>query len=66
MAIPVSAISLMKWIGMKIDTFGGSGTPVHAANWMTYVGDKMDVFEVVCQDLVCYSSQLLKGEAQIW
>jgi hypothetical protein len=26
----------------------------------------MDVFEVVCQDLVCYSSQLLKGEAQIW
>jgi hypothetical protein len=66
MAIPVSAISLMKWVGMKLDTFDGTGTPVQAADWLTYVGDKMDVFEVVDQDHVRYSSQLLKGEAQIW
>jgi len=66
MPIPVSAISLMQWMGMKLDTFDGSGTPVQAADWLTYVEDKMDVFEVVYQDRVRFSTQLLKGEAQIW
>jgi len=65
MPIPVSAISLMQWMGMKLDTFDGSGTSVQAADWLTYVEDKMDVFEVVYQDRVRFSTQLLKGEAQI-
>jgi hypothetical protein len=64
-AIPVSEISLMQWIGVKLDTFDGSGSPVDAADWLTYVEDKMDVFEVVSGDRVCYGTLLLKGEAQI-
>jgi hypothetical protein len=65
-AIPVSGISLMQWIGMKLDSFDGSGSLVDAADWLTYVDDKLDVFEVVSGDRVCYGTQLLKGEAQIW
>jgi hypothetical protein len=64
--LPVSGLSLMKWMGMKLDTFDGSGTPVEAADWLTYVEDKMDVFEIVYGDRVRFGTQLLKGEAQIW
>ena len=56
----------MQWMGMKLDSFDGSGSPVEAADWLTYVEDKMDVFEVVYGDRVRYGTQLLKGEAQIW
>jgi hypothetical protein len=65
-ALPVSGISLVKWIDRKLDSFDGSGSPVEAANWLTYVEDKMDVFEVAYGDRVRYGTQLLKGEAQIW
>jgi hypothetical protein len=51
---------------MMLDTFDGSGTPVEAADWLTYVEDKMDVFEIVYGDRVRFGTQLLKGEAQIW
>jgi hypothetical protein len=30
--LPVSGLSLMQWMGMKLDTFDGSGTPVEAAD----------------------------------
>jgi hypothetical protein len=53
-------------MGMKLDTFDGSGTPVEATDWLTYVEDKMNVFEIVYGDRVCFGTQLLKGEAQIW
>jgi hypothetical protein len=66
MAIPVSVISLMEWIGMKLDSFDGCGSLVDATDWLNYVEDKMDVFEVVSGDRVRYGTQLLKGEAQIW
>src|SRR5579859_3898276 len=66
LVVPVSGISLMRWIGMKLDTFDGSGTPVQAADWLTYVEDKMEVFEVVYHDRLRFGTQLLKGEAQIW
>jgi hypothetical protein len=56
----------MQWMGMMLDTFDGSGTPVEAADWLTYVEDKMNVFEIVYGDRVCFGTQLLKGEAQIW
>ncbi|GJN41077.1 hypothetical protein PR202_gn00402 [Eleusine coracana subsp. coracana] len=39
---------------------------VDAADWLTYVEDKMEVFEVVYGDRVRYGTQLLKGEAQTW
>jgi hypothetical protein len=65
-APPVSGNSLMQWIGLKLDSFDGSGSPVEAADWLTYVDDKMNVFEVVYGDRVRYGTQLLKGEAQIW
>jgi hypothetical protein len=51
---------------MKLDTYDGSGTPVEAADWLTYVEDKMNVFEIVYGDRVRFGTQLLKGEAQIW
>jgi hypothetical protein len=38
-----------------------SGTPVEAADWLTYVEDKMDVFEIVYGDHVHFGTQLLKG-----
>jgi hypothetical protein len=63
--LPVSGLSLMQWMGMKLDTFDGSGTLVEAADWLTYVEDKMDVFEIVYGDRVCFGTQMLKGEAQI-
>ena len=63
---PVSGISLMQWIGLKIDNFDGSGTPIQAADWLPYVEDKMEAFAVLAQDRVRYGSQLLKAEAQIW
>jgi hypothetical protein len=65
-AILVSGIALMQWIGMKLDSFDGSGSPVDAADWLTYVEDKLDVFEVVSGDHVRYGTQLLKGGAHIW
>jgi hypothetical protein len=53
-------------MGLKLDTFDGSGTPVEAADWLTYVEDKMDVFEIVFRDHVRFGTQMLKEEAQIW
>jgi hypothetical protein len=64
--LPVSVLSLMQWMGMKLDTFHGSGTPVELADWLTYVEDKMDVFEIVYGDRVRFGTQLLKGDTQIW
>jgi hypothetical protein len=64
--LPVSGLSLMQWMGMKLDSFDGSGTPVEAADWLTYVEDKMNVFEIAYGDRVRFGTQLLKGEAQIW
>jgi hypothetical protein len=64
--LSVSGLSMMQWMGMKLDSFDGSGTPVEAADWLTYVEDKMNVFEIVYGDRVCFGTQLLKGEAQIW
>jgi hypothetical protein len=64
--LPVSGLPLMQWMGMKLDTFDGSGTPVEAADWLTYVEDKMNVFEIVYGDRVRFGTQLLKREAQIW
>jgi hypothetical protein len=55
--IPISGISLMKWMGMKLDTSDGNGTYVHVADWLTYVEDKMEVFEVVYQDRVRFSTR---------
>jgi hypothetical protein len=63
---PISGISLMQWIGLKLDSFGGSGSLVEVADWLTYVENKLNVFEVVYEDRVCYGTQLLEGEAQIW
>ena len=56
MHVPISAISLMQWMGMKLDTFDGSGTPLVALNWLTYVEDKMEVFEVVYDDRVGFNT----------
>jgi hypothetical protein len=30
--LPVSGLSLMQWMGLKLDTFDGSGTPVEAVD----------------------------------
>jgi hypothetical protein len=59
--LPVSGLSLIQWMGMKLDTFDGIRTPVEAADWLTYVEDKMDVFEIVFGDRVLFGTQLLKG-----
>jgi hypothetical protein len=64
--LPINGLSLMQWMGMKLDTFDGCGTPVEATDSLTYVEDKMDVFEIVYGDRVRFGTQLLKGEAQIW
>jgi hypothetical protein len=64
--LPVSGLSLMQWMGMKLDSFDGSGTSVEAADWLTYTEDKMNVFEIVYGDRVRFGTQLLNGEAQIW
>jgi hypothetical protein len=59
--LPVSGLSLMHWMGMKLDTFDGNGTPVETVDWLTYVDDKMDVFEIVYGDRIRFGTQLLKG-----
>jgi hypothetical protein len=64
--LPVSGLSLMQWMSMKLDSFDGSGTPIEAVDWLTYVENKMNVFEIVYGDWVRFGTQLLKGEAQIW
>jgi hypothetical protein len=33
--LPFRGLSLMQRLGMKLDTFDGSGTPVEAADWLT-------------------------------
>ena len=53
----------MDWL--KLDHFDGSGTLVQATDWLSYVEDKMEVFDVLAQDRIRYGTQLLKGEAQI-
>jgi hypothetical protein len=60
-----SVVSLMQWMSMKLDTFAGSGTPAEVADWLTYVEDKMDVFEIVFGDRVHFGTKLLKGEAGV-
>jgi hypothetical protein len=62
----VSGISLMQWIGLKLDSFDGSGSPVKAVDWLTCVFDKMNVFEVVYGGHVRFGRKLLKEEVQIW
>jgi hypothetical protein len=52
----VSGLSLMQWMGMKLDTFDGSGTSVEATDWLTYVEDKMNVFEIVYGDRVRFGT----------
>ncbi|KAF0889763.1 hypothetical protein E2562_030571 [Oryza meyeriana var. granulata] len=42
---PKSGVSLKEWVGMKLDNFDGSSTPVQAADWLSYVEDKMEAFE---------------------
>ncbi|GJN12918.1 hypothetical protein PR202_ga31243 [Eleusine coracana subsp. coracana] len=54
--IPVSGISLMHWIDMKLDHVDGSGSLVDAVDWLTYVEDKIEVFEVVYGDRVRYGT----------
>jgi hypothetical protein len=54
--LTVSGLSLMQWMGMKLDAFDGSGTPVEAADWLTYVEDKMNVFEIVYGDRVRFGT----------
>jgi hypothetical protein len=56
MPLPVSDLSLMKWMGMKLNSFDGSGTPIKAADWLTYVEDKMNVFEIVYGDRVRFGT----------
>jgi hypothetical protein len=56
MPLPVSGLSLMQWMGMKLNSFDGSGTPVEAADWLTYVEDKMNVFEIVYGDRVRFGT----------
>jgi hypothetical protein len=63
--LPVSGLSLMQWMGMNLDTFDGSGTPVEAADLLTYVEDKMDAFEIVFGDRVHFGTQLLKGGSNL-
>ncbi|KAF0930562.1 hypothetical protein E2562_033480 [Oryza meyeriana var. granulata] len=63
---PKCGVSLKESVGMKLDNFDGSCTPVQAADWLSYVEDKMEAFEVLAQDCVLYVTQLLKGEAQFW
>jgi hypothetical protein len=54
--LPVSGLSLMQWMGMKLDTFDGSGTLVEAVDWLTYVEDKMNIFEIMYGDRVCFGT----------
>ncbi|KAF0903668.1 hypothetical protein E2562_028377 [Oryza meyeriana var. granulata] len=42
---PKSGVTLKEWVGMKLDNFDGSSTPVQAAVWLSYVEDKMEAFE---------------------
>lgn len=63
---PESGVSLREWVGMKLDSFHGSGAPIQTADWLSYLEDKMEAFEVLAQDHVRYGAHLLKGEAQIW
>ncbi|TVU50725.1 hypothetical protein EJB05_02112, partial [Eragrostis curvula] len=61
-----SGVSLQGWVGMKLETFDGSGTPVQAADWLSYIEMQLDAFEVLPADRVRYVTQLMKGQAQIW
>jgi hypothetical protein len=54
--LPVSGLFLMQWMGMKLDSFDGSGTPVEATDWLTYVEDKVNVFEIVYGDRVHFGT----------
>uniref|UniRef100_A0A0A9DKK6 Retrotransposon gag domain-containing protein n=1 Tax=Arundo donax TaxID=35708 RepID=A0A0A9DKK6_ARUDO len=63
---PVSGVSLREWVGMKLDSFDGSGGPIQTADWLAYVVKQLGAFEVELQKRVRYVTQLLKGEAQIW
>ncbi|KAF0909598.1 hypothetical protein E2562_038811 [Oryza meyeriana var. granulata] len=42
---PKCGVSLKEWVGMKLDNFDGSCTPVQGADWLSYVEDKMEAFE---------------------
>jgi hypothetical protein len=45
---------------LKLDSFDGSGSPVEVVDWLTYVEDKMNAFEVVYGDCVRYGTHLLR------
>ena len=61
-----SGMMLRDWVGLKLDSFDGSGSPIQAADWLAYMVKQVEAFEVGMQDSVRFVTQLLKGEAQIW
>lgn len=61
-----SGVSLKEWVRLKLESFDGNGTPIQAADWLSYIEMQLDAFEVLPQDRVRYVVQIMKGEAQIW
>ena len=59
-------MSLKEWVRLKLESFDGNGTPIQAADWLSYIEMQLDAFEVLPQDRVRYVVQVMKGEAQIW
>jgi hypothetical protein len=58
-----SGVSLKEWVGLKLESFDGNGTPIQA---LSYIEMQLDAFAVLPQDKIRYVVQVMKGEAQIW
>lgn len=61
-----SNMTLTKWLGMKLDKFDGSGSPMDAASWLRTMEKYMDASVMTPEDRIIYVAFQLKGLADDW
>ena len=59
-------MTLREWMGLRLDPFDGSGTPVQAADWLRYMERRFGALELSSHQRVSFVAFQLKGQANIW
>jgi len=63
---PVQAMTFIRWMSMRLDTFDGSGTPTDAADWLRKMEKVMAACRMTTEEMVLFIPHQLMGQADIW
>ena len=63
---PEARMSLREWSSLRLDTFDGAGTPVHAADWLRHMERQFGALEMTSVQKARFVAFQLKGQADIW